>query len=154
MDCQTCPRTEHVNVEHKEWIGYKCTSGRVWMGTVWQQQNGKRALLGFWSQLQKGAENWSQFSSVHFSRSVMSNSLRPHELQHTRLPYPSPSQSLVKLMSIEPVMPRWCPENWFSPIKKQSIAVLTKRYSHNLKVESHFIWWECLGLWTQEIAFQ
>ena len=32
-----------------------------------------------------------QFSSVHFSRSVVSNSLRPHELQHTRPPCPSPT---------------------------------------------------------------
>ena len=31
------------------------------------------------------------FCSVQFSRSVMSNSLRPHELQHTRPPYPSPT---------------------------------------------------------------
>ena len=30
-----------------------------------------------------------QFSSVQFSRSVMSNSLQPHESQHTRPPYPS-----------------------------------------------------------------
>ena len=30
-------------------------------------------------------------SSVQFSRSVVSDSLRPHGLQHTRLPYPSPS---------------------------------------------------------------
>ena len=32
-----------------------------------------------------------QFSSVQFSRSVMSDSLRPHELQHARPPCPSPS---------------------------------------------------------------
>ena len=32
-----------------------------------------------------------QFSSVQFSRSVVSNSLRPHELQHTRPPCPSPT---------------------------------------------------------------
>ena len=31
-----------------------------------------------------------QFSSVQFSRSVMSDSLQPHELQHTRLPCPPP----------------------------------------------------------------
>ena len=31
------------------------------------------------------------FSSVHFSRSVMSDSLRPHELQHARPPCPSPT---------------------------------------------------------------
>ena len=32
-----------------------------------------------------------QFSSVHFSFSVMSDSLWPHELQHTRSPCPSPT---------------------------------------------------------------
>ena len=30
-------------------------------------------------------------SSVQFSRSVMSNSLQPHGLQHSRLPCPSPT---------------------------------------------------------------
>ena len=39
-------------------------------------------------------------SSVKFSCSVMSDSLRPHELQHTRPPWSS-----LKLMSIESVMP-------------------------------------------------
>ena len=32
-----------------------------------------------------------QFSSVQFSRSVVSNSLRPHEPQHASPPYPSPT---------------------------------------------------------------
>ena len=32
-----------------------------------------------------------QFSSVQFSRSVVSDSLRPHELWHTRPPCPSPT---------------------------------------------------------------
>ena len=40
--------------------------------------------------------------SVQFSRSVVSNSLRPHEPQHTRPPCPSPTP---KLMSIESVVP-------------------------------------------------
>ena len=31
------------------------------------------------------------FSSVQFSRSVMSDSLRSHESQHARPPYPSPT---------------------------------------------------------------
>ena len=56
-------------------------------------------------------------SSVQFSRSVMSDSLRPHESQHARPPSPSPtprvhpnsfsitnSQSSSKLMCIESVM--------------------------------------------------
>ena len=43
---------------------------------------------------------------VVFVHSVVSNSLWPHGLQHTRLPYPfTISQSLLKLMSIESVMP-------------------------------------------------
>ena len=33
----------------------------------------------------------TQFSSVQFSRSVVSDSLRPHESQHARPPCPSPS---------------------------------------------------------------
>ena len=33
----------------------------------------------------------SRFSSVQFSRSVVSNSLRPHEPQHARPPCPSPT---------------------------------------------------------------
>ena len=31
------------------------------------------------------------FSSVQFSRSVVSDSFQPHELQHTRPPCPSPT---------------------------------------------------------------
>ena len=46
-----------------------------------------------------------RISSVQFSHSVMSNSLRPHESQQARLPCPSPTPSLPKLMTIESVMP-------------------------------------------------
>ena len=41
---------------------------------------------------------------LQFSRSVMSDSLLPHGLQHARPPCPSPTPRL-KLMSIESVMP-------------------------------------------------
>ena len=41
----------------------------------------------------------------NFSRSVVSDSLQLHGLQHTRLPCPSLSPSLLKLISIESVMP-------------------------------------------------
>ena len=44
-------------------------------------------------------------SLIQFSRSVMSNSLRPHGLQQSRLPCLSPTARLLKLMSIELVMP-------------------------------------------------
>ena len=46
------------------------------------------------------------FSSVQFSRSVVSESLWPHESQHARPPCPSPTPGVhSKLMSIESVMP-------------------------------------------------
>ena len=77
------------------------------------------------------------------SHSVMYISLRPHGLQHTRLPCPSLSQSLLKFTSIELVMPsnhlilclpfssclQSFPESWSFPISQlfpsggQSIGV-------------------------------
>jgi len=45
-------------------------------------------------------------SSVQFGRSVMSDSLRPHESQHTRPPCPSPTPGVhPNSMCIELVMP-------------------------------------------------
>ena len=44
------------------------------------------------------------FSSAQFSRSVMSDSLRPHELQFTRPPGPSPTPG---------VNPNPCPLGWW-----------------------------------------
>ena len=44
-----------------------------------------------------------QFSSVQFSYSVMSNSLRPHGLQHARPPCPSPTPGAY---------PNSCPFSW------------------------------------------
>ena len=53
-------------------------------------------------------------SSVQFSCSVMSNSLRPHELQHTRLPCPSPTPR---------VHPNPCPSSrWCHPAISSSVV--------------------------------
>ena len=46
-----------------------------------------------------------QFSSVHFSRSVVSNSWGPHESQHARPPYPSPTPGVY---SNSCPSSRWC----------------------------------------------
>ena len=43
------------------------------------------------------------FSSVHFSRSVVSDSLRPHESQHARPPCPSPTPGVYS---------NSCPLSW------------------------------------------
>ena len=57
--------------------------------------HGQRSLAGY----------SLQFSSVHFSCSVVSDSLRPHELQHTKPSCPSPTpRSHPKPMSIVSVM--------------------------------------------------
>ena len=47
----------------------------------------------------------SVFSSVQFSHSVMSDSLWPHELQHTRPPYPSPTP---RVHPNSCPLSRWC----------------------------------------------
>ena len=54
-------------------------------------------------QLQHQSFQW--ISSVQFSRSVTSDSLQPHGLLHPGFPVHHPLQSLLKLMSIESVMP-------------------------------------------------
>ena len=53
-------------------------------------------------------------SSVQFSRSVVSNSLRPHELQHGRPPCPSPTPG---------VYPNSCPSSWWCHPAISSSAV-------------------------------
>ena len=60
-----------------------------------------------WSAMTWGGPKFFErlLSSVQFSRSVVSDSLRPHELQHARPPWPSPTPGVHKLMSIESVMP-------------------------------------------------
>ena len=46
-----------------------------------------------------------QFSSVHFSCSVLSDSLRPHESQHARPPCPSPTPGV---QSDSHLSSQWC----------------------------------------------
>ena len=55
-----------------------------------------------------------QFSSVQFSRSVLSSSLQPHELQHARPPCPSPTPG---------VYPNSCPlSRWCHPTISSSVG--------------------------------
>ena len=54
-------------------------------------------------------------SSVQFSHSVVSDSLRPHELQHTRPPCPSPTPVIlepkkIKSVTVSIVSPSICHE--------------------------------------------
>ena len=57
--------------------------------------------------------NFSDFSSVQFSHSVVSDSLRPHELQHARPPCPSPTPG---------IHPNPCPLSWWChPVISSSV---------------------------------
>ena len=62
----------------------------------------------------------------HFSHSVVSNSLRPHEPQHARPPCPSPTAG---------VYPNPCPlSRWFHPLSSPSLPAL------NLSHQGLFKW--------------
>ena len=52
-----------------------------------------------------GREVWGRISSVQFSHSVVSDSLRPHESQHARSPCPSPTPGVY---SNPCPSSRWC----------------------------------------------
>ena len=55
----------------------------------------------------------SLFSRKQFSHSVVSNSLRPHGLQHSRLPCPSPTP---RASSNSCPSSQWCPPNISSSV--------------------------------------
>ena len=66
--------------------------------------------MKFWHILQHG---WTFRHSVQFSRSVMSDSLQPHEPQHARPPCPSPTAR---------VYPNPCPlSRWCHPTISSSV---------------------------------
>ena len=65
----------------------------MWFGKHLEYQlllNKRFQLGGSWIQWCQGKYSWL-ISSVQFSRSVVSDSSRPHELQHARPPCPSPT---------------------------------------------------------------
>ena len=68
-----------------------------------------------WSDLAAAVQtNLLLFSSVQFTHSVVSDSLRPHESQHTRPPCPSPTPG---------VYPNSCPSSqWCHPAISSSVV--------------------------------
>ena len=73
-----------------------------WENEIGCKENGNMIFNKlFW----KSLGQWSCFSSVLFSHSVMSNSLQPHGLQHARLPCPSPTP---RAYSDSYPSSRWC----------------------------------------------
>ena len=79
--------------------------------------------------------DWS--ASVQFSHSVMSNSLRPHELQHARPPCPSPTPGVHP--NPRPSS-RWCHPAISSPVIPFSSCPQSLPASESFPVSQIFAW--------------
>ena len=71
---------------------------------LWKKKFFLIQVLG-WSASKRLANLYDKFTSVQFSRSVVSDSSWPHELQHARPPCSSPTLG---------VCPNPCPSSWYA----------------------------------------
>ena len=94
LRCCFCWNSKYLSGQWFFWVreflgNILSCQGSVWLGgglTNWD----RRFIGGLnWRAEQK--DLFGDYSSVPFSRSVVSDSLRPHELQHARPPCPSPT---------------------------------------------------------------
>ena len=84
----------------------------------------------------KGTVMW-QGESVQFSCSVVSNSLRPHESQHTRPPCPSPTP---RVYSNSCPSSQWCHPAISSSVVPFSSCPQSLPASGSFPVSQHFAW--------------
>ena len=80
----------------------------------------------------KGDRNWG---SVHFSRSVMSGSLRPHGLQHARPPWLSPTP---RVYSNSCPLSRWCHQTISSSVVPFSFHLQSSSESGSFQMSQFF----------------
>ena len=95
----------------RDWTQVSCTAGRFF--TSWAP------------------------SSVQFSRSVMSGSLRPHESQHTRSPCPSPTPGVH---SDSRPSSRWCYQAISSSVVPFSSCPQSLPASESFPISQLFAW--------------
>ena len=79
----------------------------------------------------------TRFSSVQFSRSVMSDSLLPHELQHARPPCPSP---IPRVHSDSRPSSRWCHPAISSSVISFSFCPQSLPASESFPMSQLFAW--------------
>ena len=82
-------------------------------------------------------QHFYRFSSVQFSRSVVSDSLRPHELQHARPPCPSPSP---RVHSNSCPSSRWCHPAISSSVVPFSSCPQSLPASESFPMSQLFVW--------------
>ena len=78
-----------------------------------------------------------QFSSVHFSHSVVSDSSQPHGLQHSRLPCPS---STPRAYSNSCPSSRWCHPTILFPVIPFSSRLQSYPASGSFQMSQFFTW--------------
>ena len=85
-----------------------------------------------------------QFSSVQFSRSVMSDSLWPHESQHMRPPCPSPTPGVYPNSC---PLSRWCHSAISSSVIPFSSCPQSLPASESFPISQLFAWGgQCIGV--------
>ena len=90
---------------------------------------GKPYVTGTWLVIDIHETNSMPWRSSQFSRSVMSDSLRPHELQHARPPCPSPTPG---------VHPNPDPSSWWCHPTISSSVVPFSSYPQSLPTSGSF----------------
>ena len=93
MDCSLPGFSVHGILQERilEWVAISSSRGSSWPRD-WNCISYSSCFAGlFFTAEPAGKPTWFVFSSVQFSRSVVSDSLRPHEVQHARPPCPSPT---------------------------------------------------------------
>ena len=87
--------------------------------------------------LERQKENTCEFSSVQFSRSVVSDSLRPHESKHGRPPCPSPAP---RVYSNSCPTSRWCHPAISSSVVPFSSCLQSLPASGSFPMSQLFAW--------------
>ena len=100
----------------------------------------KRITSSPWKKKIKGSS--SRILLLLFSRWVMSNSLQPHGLQHTRLPCPSPSPGVC---SNSCPLSQWCHPAISSFVPPSPPAFCKKKQNKNSITHTTVRWWDLSG---------
>ena len=87
-----------------EWVAFPFSRGSSQLRDWTQVSHIAGGFFTSWA-TREAQEYWSGFSSVQLSCSVMSDSLQPHESQHTRHPCPSPT---LRVYPNSYPSSRWC----------------------------------------------
>ena len=134
-------KKQQLGQDMEEWTGSKM--GKEYVKVVY-------CYLAYLTSLQ---------SSVQFSCSVVSDSLRPHRLQHGSLPCPSPNQELTQTHvhwvgdAIQPPHPLLSPSPFtFNPSQHQGLFQWVSS-SHQVAKELEFQLWHQSFQWIFRIDF-